>query len=112
MPLAFFIVTYSLKVNSILAFSRGKFVAPGKGLMPVIIGGMVSLRPPVGAWVVLAQEGLNIIGSSTIALARSGINAFLMSQISVRTTSDMPSILPRSAIMVSRTLRSITSIAI
>ena len=51
-----FTTTYSLKVKVILVFFTGTIVAPSRGSTFLITGGMVSLGPPEGGVVVLAQE--------------------------------------------------------
>ena len=53
-------LTYSSNVNSNFAPSSGTPMTYGRGSILTITGGMVSLRPPVGAWEVLAQECENI----------------------------------------------------
>lgn len=72
------IVTYSLKVNSNFAPVRGTFVVPGSGFMSMIYGGIVSLSPPVGACVVLAQECMKNIGASAKAASMSGMSFFIL----------------------------------
>ena len=69
----FLMVTYSSKRNTSLVFT-GTLTLPGRGLMPMMSGGMVSLRPPVGACVVLAQEWTKIIGRKMAAEIITGMN--------------------------------------
>ena len=54
--LASLIWTYSLNVIVISPFWRGKFTAPSGGYTSSTVGGIVSLGPPLGAALVLAQE--------------------------------------------------------
>ncbi|CCX55988.1 unknown [Bacteroides sp. CAG:1060] len=54
--LLFLRFTYSLKVKINELPSSAMFVAPGRGFISTINGGMVSLSPPEGDSVVLAHE--------------------------------------------------------
>ena len=64
--------TYSLKVNTILVLWRGTLTEPGKGNIFLITGGMVSLSPPVGGVVVLAQPWEKVTLMSTMATGIRG----------------------------------------
>ena len=83
---AVFIVTYSLKVKTILAPLVGTIVVPGRGDISTITGGMVSLRPPEGACVVFAHPQLKKRGTRQIAAAIRGMY-FFIGYMSVLTTS-------------------------
>lgn len=72
MPLGSFTCTYSLKVNTISVLCTGTPVAPGRGLSPMITGGMVSFFPPEGGVVVLAHDGENIMDPMTKATGSTG----------------------------------------
>ena len=69
-----FTTTYSLNSSSNLVFSTGTLVAPGSGYSLVIIGGIVSLGPPLGGVVVFAHECENIIDPSMMTTGMTGKN--------------------------------------
>ena len=76
MPLASLIFTYSLNVNTSLVLCTPTFTVPGKGDTLVSTGGMVSLSPPEGGVVVLAQPCGNISEPSMSAAGISGNSFF------------------------------------
>ncbi len=56
----------------------GTFTDMCSGENPTILGGIVSLAPPVGAWVVFAHECENIIDPSTMATGMTGKNLLII----------------------------------
>ena len=76
MPVASLIFTYSLKVNTSLVLCNPTFTVPGKGVTLVSTGGMVSLGPPEGGVVVLAQPCGNMSEPSMRAAGMSGSSFF------------------------------------
>ena len=74
----FLIVTYSSKRKTMRVFWRGTLTVPGRGSMPMMSGGMVSLSPPVGDCVVFAQECTNSIGMKMSAATISGRYLFII----------------------------------
>ena len=99
-------VTYSLKVMTIWVLCVGTLVLPGRGEMLVMTGGIVSLSPPLGGVVVLAQECENIIAPSTNATGIPGMSLsiclFILFYKSVRMTLCIPLILWSLTIILSR----------
>ena len=67
-------VTYSLKVKVTFVPLTGTLVVPGFGETLTTTGGIVSLNPPVGAWVVFAQEWENMEEMITTAAGIRGRN--------------------------------------
>ena len=120
MPLGSLTVTYSLNVNTTSVPLTGTFTVPGLGLTLTMEGGMVSFSPPVGAWVVFAQECENIVDRMMIAAGIKGKNLernfFIMvfasfknqAYMSLLTTLCMPSIELSFRIILSRALLSCT----
>ena len=65
-------VTYSLNVKVKVVPCTGTFTDMCLGEKATIVGGIVSLAPPEGAWVVLAHECENNIDPRTRATGTAG----------------------------------------
>ena len=72
MPFGSFTTTYSLNVKVTCVPLTETLVEPGAGETLTILGGIVSFRPPVGAWVVFAQECENMVIPITITTGIRG----------------------------------------
>lgn len=74
MPLGSLTTTYSLKVNTTLVPCTGTETEPTAGVTLLTTGGMVSLRPPVGACVVLAHDGWKTESTRSVIAGTKGKN--------------------------------------